>query len=176
MKLCSLCKQPKDLAEFRKSKLGKGGLQARCKACIQIGQQTQLAKVYADPVKHERLKAHCRARDARRRDSKKRKDWWKNYEQTPTGKASRHVQNMRRRVRKINAVGDYTREEYESLGKQCLCCGRSDTPMTVDHVIPLSKGGTNFIHNIQPLCEHCNKSKGARAVDYRWPTPGYYGA
>jgi hypothetical protein len=44
-----------------------------------------------------------------------------------------------------------------------------------DHVLPLSKGGTSFILNIQPLCHAyaagtpagCNNLKGAQFIDYR---------
>lgn len=32
--------------------------------------------------------------------------------------------------------------------------------MTVDHVIPLSRGGEDNIRNLQPMCIHCNGSKG----------------
>jgi len=33
--------------------------------------------------------------------------------------------------------------------------------MTVDHILPLSKGGArNDIKNMQPMCEECNTNKG----------------
>lgn len=34
-----------------------------------------------------------------------------------------------------------------------------DTLMTVDHVLPKSKGGTNHIDNLVPMCSPCNQRK-----------------
>lgn len=33
-------------------------------------------------------------------------------------------------------------------------------PLTVDHIIPKSKGGTNDLENLQPMCAKCNFKKG----------------
>ena len=54
-------------------------------------------------------------------------------------------------------------EKYDNL---CLCCKKKN-PLTVDHVIPISKGGLNIIENIQPLCKKCNCAKHDKIIDYR---------
>ncbi len=55
------------------------------------------------------------------------------------------------------------------FGNVCLCCG-SDGALTVDHVVPVEHHGANLIENLQPLCLHCNTSKGAyHETDYRDP-------
>jgi hypothetical protein len=49
---------------------------------------------------------------------------------------------------------------------RCLSCGEKK-PLTKDHVIPKSWGGTRQIHNLQPLCTECNLNKGQKWIDYR---------
>lgn len=77
----------------------------------------------------------------------------------------------RRRTRKTRAGGSYTVSEWNALvnhfGNKCLCCGRDDVKLTADHIIPISKGGTSNIDNIQPLCFSCNSSKCDKTIDYR---------
>ena len=76
-----------------------------------------------------------------------------------------------RRARKQNSGGTIAEREWQGLlvryGNKCLCCGRDDVKLTVDHVIPLSEGGPNTIDNIQPLCQSCNSRKRTKTVDYR---------
>lgn len=43
--------------------------------------------------------------------------------------------------------------------KACERCGRSDLKLEVDHVVPLSQGGSNGILNLQVLCRLCHVSK-----------------
>ena len=65
-------------------------------------------------------------------------------------------------ARKKNAVGFHTLEQWELLKKQAnYCCAfcQKQTKLTKDHIIHLSKGGTDYIDNIQPLCRSCNSQK-----------------
>jgi 5-methylcytosine-specific restriction endonuclease McrA len=75
-------------------------------------------------------------------------------------------------ARKRGNGGRYTAQEWKDLcnyyGNKCLCCGKTDVKLTVDHVNPIKLGGVNSIENIQPLCKHCNSSKGTKTIDYRW--------
>lgn len=57
------------------------------------------------------------------------------------------------------------RKRFEVLKREGFCCrycGRSspDVVMHVDHVIPLSAGGSHDIDNLIAACEACNLGKG----------------
>ncbi len=52
----------------------------------------------------------------------------------------------------------------------CLACS-AEKDLEIDHIVPLSRGGTNEFENLQVLCGHCNRSKGQKAVDYRTDPP-----
>jgi len=47
---------------------------------------------------------------------------------------------------------------------QCQSCGKqgTETQLNVDHIIPLAKGGSNDLSNLQTLCYQCNQAKSAR--------------
>lgn len=79
----------------------------------------------------------------------------------------------RHRARQLSAPGTYTPEEWldrlSEYGGVCPCCGRV-AELTVDHIIPLAKGGTNWIWNLQPLCFSCNSAKSDRHSTY-YPPP-----
>jgi len=44
---------------------------------------------------------------------------------------------------------------------ECKRCGSQDD-LTLDHIVPLSKGGSDDPKNLQLLCQSCNSSKGDR--------------
>jgi 5-methylcytosine-specific restriction endonuclease McrA len=68
----------------------------------------------------------------------------------------------RRYARERGAEGNHTLEEWEELKARlnnlCANCGEAK-PLTKDHIMPLSEGGSDYISNIQPLCRNCNSRK-----------------
>jgi 5-methylcytosine-specific restriction endonuclease McrA len=80
--------------------------------------------------------------------------------------------NLRKRRAAKNAShGSFTAREFEELceryGNRCLSCGVTGVVLEADHVVPLTRGGSDDITNIQPLCGSCNRSKFVAIVDYR---------
>lgn len=79
------------------------------------------------------------------------------------------------RIEKARAIATHTKEQWQALvafcGGRCLCCG-SVGPITKDHVVPVSSGGSDGIDNLQPLCTACNSGKSGNA-DYRTSVAGF---
>ena len=48
---------------------------------------------------------------------------------------------------------------------KCLKCGAEDG-LSIDHIVPVSKGGPNTLGNLQTLCMPCNISKGVTTISY----------
>ena len=81
------------------------------------------------------------------------------------------------KAKRAGAEGSYTTQEWINLKEQydnrCLCCGRHQSELNrvleQDHIVPLSRGGSNLISNIQPLCHDCNGmgGKGTKCTDFR---------
>ena len=69
--------------------------------------------------------------------------------------------------RRSGATGRFTARDYERLKNRLFgLCGYcfASPANTIDHIIPLSRNGSNFIGNIMPACGNCNYSKGPKTI------------
>lgn len=57
-------------------------------------------------------------------------------------------------------------EVLGEFGHCCAYCLRGDCKLTMDHVIPISKGGEHVRENIVPACKSCNSRKKDRPIFY----------
>lgn len=71
-----------------------------------------------------------------------------------------------RRSRVANAPGTHTAADVRDIltmqRHHCACCGVKLATYHVDHIVPLSRGGSNDKANLQILCAPCNLSKHAK--------------
>jgi len=76
------------------------------------------------------------------------------------------ILGARYRAKKSNAQGKHSLKEWQELkillGKHCLGCWKNNVQLAQDHIMPISKGGSDWINNIQPLCKSCNSSKHSK--------------
>lgn len=88
-------------------------------------------------------------------------------------KYNTYVRNRRARLR--NAEGTHTASDiqrmYDEQDGKCHYCGSSLVDgFHVDHVIPISRGGSNSPENLVLTCPTCNLSKNDRLPD-EWIGP-----
>ena len=173
MKSCCTCKQSKDPSFFSRNKSREDGLQDRCKECVRnVRREKRIAAglVVMGPkqTKEERL---ARAREYNRISQRSRKRRQENYEhvleierasRTKNKEKQRPFKNerqMRRaRIQKEKSFLILPKELKKLYNQPCLFCNSKEN-QSIDHVIPLSRGGTHSIGNLITLCRSCNSKK-----------------
>lgn len=50
-------------------------------------------------------------------------------------------------------------ERYEGEPPCCIYCATTDVSLAVDHLVPVSRGGSNHIENLAFACTPCNSAK-----------------
>ena len=176
-KFCPKCETERSVLDYHKDKSRKDGLFAYCKTCnkahVKKWQQANPEKVnekyrnlYAKNLEHSRAMRRNRVNNwylrhqnkARLRSAKYRADH---------PEVKRLAQAKRRAQKQGNGVFEISKLElFKLLNQPCMGCG-SLTNQTIDHVIPISKGGTHSIGNLQTLCASCNSSKHTKTM-YQW--------
>lgn len=139
------------------------------------------AKLYSRKYKNknsENLKEMNK--EYRKRNKNKLKKYFQEYgkinRKKITNKTKRWIKNNpeawrviseNRRAREKNADGfhkdtDIGRIKILQKYKCAICRISINKKYTIDHIIPLSKGGSNWPKNIQLVCKSCNSRKGAK--------------
>jgi len=75
-----------------------------------------------------------------------------------------HASYQRRRAQQSQAgKNTLTSTQWRSIKEHyrytCVYCGRRMKRLTMDHILPLSKGGEHTFTNIVPACKACNRKK-----------------
>lgn len=188
-KICSHCQTRKPLDEFHHNKRFPCGRTAYCKTCKRVADlaykqknrkclSQRQSEYYRKNIAHykayftEHYQKHRDAnRAARRIHYAQHKERWKVYgARRVRSPLMRRLDEQIRRARLARVGGKVTKAEWlamlERYGHKCLKCGSTER-LTMDHVLPISRGGPNTIDNIQPLCLSCNSSKFDKHIDYR---------
>jgi 5-methylcytosine-specific restriction endonuclease McrA len=111
----------------------------------------------------------CEGRVAQEKHSERRCAAVRAYQIRNPEKTRHHQMNARHKRRAYLKIGvgvspEQIRELFELFGGMCAYC-KTNEATTIDHVIPLSRGGEHIIENIVPACLGCNCSKQARTPE-----------
>lgn len=89
------------------------------------------------------------------------------YRRTEKGRLWKHRGYVKRQGAMRASVTPLTAAEWQAILRehnyQCHYC-RQTVRLTIDHVIPLSRGGTHVRENVVPACGPCNSKKGNRLI------------
>jgi 5-methylcytosine-specific restriction endonuclease McrA len=162
MKVCTKCGELKPLEMFHKG-IGAMGHKPRCKPCRRADAHayrllnTEFIKARQDKYLREHAELHkasCKKWEQRNRS--KRRGYLSAY-----------------RARRYDAtVGDVPSDLWDVLiemyGPHCMVSNCIKEDLSLDHIVPLNRGGTHSMDNFQILCKSHNSSKGDRnCTDYR---------
>lgn len=146
---CTLCLTEKELCEFYKDSRGVYGRMSKCKNC------------------HNKI---CSANNKKNPEASKASAarWRKNNPEKIKAKNSATKSRRRKSERKL-----FSHDDWQSILRQyhlsCAYCGCGGD-LTMDHVVPLIRGGRHSVGNIIPACRSCNSSKGRKFI-IEWKKP-----
>lgn len=171
---CPKCTLTKQRKEFYKDAKRPDGLYPYCRECtkarmreyvftqpeeVRARRTKRLKELYSNPEYRAKRLEQIRAYRRTPEGIAKRKEESRLY--NLNNRQAKTLYTIAYRARKANAKGfatlDKIRAKVEYYGGKCWIC--SAPYREIDHVIPLTKGGTNWPANLKPICRSCNARK-----------------
>lgn len=177
-KTCTSCGQtfPATAEYFHKSKYA-DGLFAKCKGCRSAQRKEHYLRNKSKIIEqcheyYENNKKYVNERNAkyRRLNSEKAAAAKKMWELRFPEKKRRHKLTRRARERGNPTFLILSKEMKRLYASSCAACGSTQN-IEADHIVPIARGGSTSIGNLQPLCKSCNCSKGSKLMsEWRYRT------
>ena len=158
MKYCHGCQSEKPRSDFHRASTKADGLQSRCKQCMASATSKWLSTLPGD-YKSESYKAWAASKGTDYQRNRVQ-EWRSANPERNRALAERH--NSKRRALKKGSTASLVtaRDLARITAKPCLACGTCES-ITIEHLVPLARGGRHSIGNLAPLCQSCNSSKGS---------------
>lgn len=165
-KKCSKCNTIKPTSEFTKDSGSASGYNSWCKDCEYPAHREYWKST--KPIRNLKQREHYR--ENRESLCKSHAIWHHTYykhtsKYRVTQSRNKHLRRTRENLVESTLTPLQWEKILESQSNKCSICGKrfcKSRPPTVDHIIPLSKGGGLTFENVQALCRSCNSSKNAR--------------
>lgn len=156
VKRCSKCGQTKPLTEFHPHK--------NCKDCQRvINREYNRAYRERHPDRARQSGTKWRAADPERNRAQDKRDR-DNYRLAHLERERLRGRLRSQRKRTRLATGTVEPSVIATLLTQpCAYCGSTEN-ITIDHIVPLARGGTHEASNLAPACFPCNSSKRDRLL------------
>ena len=154
MKTCTVCKIDKNISCFGVEKRTKSGFQASCKECNNLRGKERYLKI-KEYAKKQAIE--YRNKNYQKRIEIERKSRLKNKEKYRMLRSERQsYRNYAINSRRFLILPKELKKIYNS---GCFKCGSNEN-QSLDHIVPISRGGNHSVGNIMTLCKNCNASKG----------------
>lgn len=168
LKYCGGCRCEKPHDRFSKNARRSDGLAIQCKDCYRDYHKARMEdEAYRAKKLENKQRWYAANKDTAKEAWRGKAAEWKK-----ANPARQSAYYSRRKAAKLSCEDSFTHEDVLhrlkwQKNKCAICRSKLTNGYHVDHINPLSRGGSNGARNIQILCQSCNCSKHAKdPIDY----------